>query len=245
MGCLENKRIIVTGASRGIGRAITIACAREGALVGANYFRSGVEAESVRLCNESRITLLPFDVSQDAAASAAIEGFRRDHERIDCLVNCAGILLPALLLKAGMPEIQQQLAVNLLGSIICSQKVLPAMLRQRAGVILNFSSVASERPLAGQSIYAASKAGVEGFTRGLACEYGGKNVRALALRLGPVDTDMLRPILEKDNAFVSRLFQKRLASPEEVANIVVHLLSDACRFATGAIIPFDGGYCCS
>src|SRR5213592_1381672 len=154
---LEGKKILVTGASRGIGRAIALACARAGAIVGLNYRSSEESARALQKENLNRFILLPFDVRDGVAVSAAVAEFRERAGRIDGWVNNAGINLPDLLLSAAPQKIREQIEVNLAGPILCAQAVLPVMLEQHSGVILNISSVAATRPSRGQAVYAATK----------------------------------------------------------------------------------------
>ena len=149
---LEGKKIVVTGASRGIGRAIALACARAGAVVGLNYRASEESARALEKAHLNRFILLPFDVRDGEAVSAAVARFRERAGRIDGWVNNAGINLPDLLLSASPQKIREQIDVNLAGPILCAQAVLPVMLEQHSGVILNMSSVAATRPPASAAL---------------------------------------------------------------------------------------------
>ncbi|MBI2898639.1 MAG: SDR family oxidoreductase [Planctomycetes bacterium] len=240
---LDGKRIVVTGAGRGIGRAIALACLREGAVVGVHYRTSEESARELERNHPGRVRLLRFDVRDPDTIAPAVSGFRESEGRIDGWVNNAGIVLPSLLMTADVDRIRALLDVNLLGPILCARAVLPIMLRQRCGVILNVGSVAAERPLPGQSVYAAAKGGVEALTRALAVEYGRKGIRVHCLRPGPVDTPMLasaRALAEE--AILSRTPLRRIGRPEEVAEMAVFLLGDRASFVTGSIHTIDGGY---
>ncbi|PWU12358.1 MAG: hypothetical protein C5B50_21625 [Verrucomicrobia bacterium] len=244
---LEGKRVLVTGAGRGIGRAIARLCAREGAIVGINYYSS--EAAARELCEEIQrdekrpAHLVPFDVSSADAVEKGVEGFCELAGRIDVLVNNAGRFEGGLLATMPVEAIQRMLSINLAGAIYCARAVLPHFLQQRSGVILNVGSVASSRPNQGQSVYVASKGALEGFTRALAVEYARKNIRVICLCPGPVNSDMTAAIRALAGDRVeNRIPLGRLGSPEEVARFAVHLLSDQMSFATGSIYPFDGGY---
>jgi 3-oxoacyl-[acyl-carrier protein] reductase len=240
---LEGKRIVVTGAARGIGRAIALACARAGAVVGVNYHYSEAAARDMAAEQPDRLFPLPFDVADAEAVAAAVARFRADQGRIDGWMNNAAVHHPALLVAADDGRIRDQVATNLLGPLWCARAVLPVMLEQRGGVILNVSSVAATRPIRGQSVYAATKGGIESLTRALALEYGRKGVRVHAIRPGPIATDMLEPTRSlAGDAAPERSALPRLGRAEEVADFAVYLLSDKAAFVTGSVHAIDGGY---
>ena len=240
---LRGKRILVTGASRGIGRAIAIACASAGARVGVNYHRSRDCALAV--CTEigSAATPLEFDVGDAEAVARGVAAFAVFAGGIDGLVNNAGINRPSLLVSASDADIAATIATNLVGPIMCTRAVIPAMLEARRGVIVNVSSVAAGRPSRGQAVYAATKGAIESLTRAVAVEYGRKGIRCHAIRPGAVDTDMLattKALAEED--VLAKTALKRIASVEEIAALVVFLLSDEASYITGSIHAIDGGY---
>jgi len=215
---LQGKRVIVTGASRGIGRAIAIACARSGATVGVNFNRSEQEARELAAQLGASAMLLKFDVGDSAAVAAGVASFVERTGGLDVLVNNAGIIRPALLVSAADDDIADVIRTNLAGPIACTRAALPAMIRQRRGVILNVSSVAAEHPSRGQTVYAATKGAIEAFTRAVAIEYGRKGIACVCISPGPVDTGMFAATraLAGDDV-LERTPWKRFATPEEVA----------------------------
>lgn len=234
--------MLVTGASRGIGRAVALACAREGADVGVHYRAAAGAARAVAAEVEAlgrRAMVLAFDVRDESAVAAGVEAFGD----ADALVQCAGVVRPGLLATSDPAALREVLETNLLGAALCARAVLPGMLRRRRGVVLNVSSVAAVRPFRGQAIYAAAKAGVEALTRALAIEYARKGIRVVCLRPGPVETDMIESTRElAGEELLRRVPLGRLARPEEIAEAAVHLLSDRAAFVTGSVHPVDGGY---
>jgi 3-oxoacyl-[acyl-carrier protein] reductase len=240
---LEGKKIVVTGAGRGIGRAIAEACVRAGAIVGINC-RSTQDSVQT-LCEENPEHFIPllFDVRDRAAINKGVAEFRQRAGTIDGWVNNAGVNHPGLLATATADTIREQIDVNLMGPILCSQAVLPVMLEQRKGVIVNVSSVAAVKPARGQAVYAASKGGVESLTKALALEYARKGIRVHCIRPGPIDTRMIEStrVLAGDEV-LARVPMGRLGKPEEVADLAVFLLSERSSFMTGSIHTIDGGY---
>lgn len=239
---LKGKVILVTGASHGIGWAIASACGAAGASVGVHYHTS--QASAVAFAERLGGTAVGFDLRDADAVRAGITGFANAHGRLDGLVCNAGVTHTGLAVTQPWGDVCDLVNVNLLGTIACAQAALPAMIRQRSGVILTVSSVAAVRPSRGQAAYAASKGGIEAFTRALAVEYGRKGIRVLGLRPGPIDTKMLQPTRAlAEDKLMSRVPLRRVGSPEEIAHFAVLLLSDRAAFATGSIHSIDGGYC--
>ncbi len=237
---LSGKRIVVVGGSGGIGAAIARRCAALGATVGIHGFRNQARAEA--LAQELGGFALHFDVRDSQAVNAAIAR-ALVAAPIDALVNAAGVHHAELLVSAEDGRVVEQLEINLLGAIYCTRAVLPGMLQQKKGVLLNVSSITAEHPIQGGVVYAATKAGLEAFTRGVALECGKKGIRALCLRPGPVDTSMLAAARAlAGDAVAARTALKRLATPEEVSEFAAFLLSDAAAYVTGSVHAVDGGF---
>jgi 3-oxoacyl-[acyl-carrier protein] reductase len=242
---LAGKRIAITGASSGIGRAIAIACAEHGATVAIGFHRGRQAAEDLAQSLQARgaaCELMQLDVRDSESIAAAIHSF--GHERgIDGLVAAAGVNRAGLLVATEPERLREQLEVNLLGPMLCAREALPMMMRARSGVVLFVGSVAAVRPVRGQAAYAASKGGLEALTRALAVEYAKKGIRVLCLRPGATDTPMLATTRELgEDELIDRIPARRVANPEEIAAHAVFLLGDGARYATGSCHTVDGGY---
>ncbi len=244
---LLGKRVVVTGASRGLGRAIALAAAREGADVGVGYHERKNDAEFVTndITNESgrRAIAFPFDVSSERDVESAVDHFERELGPIDGWVNNAGYNRGGLLVTGDANEWRQELEVNVLGPLLCARAIIKRMMQRRCGVIVNVSSVAAVRPTRGQVAYAACKGGVESMTRALAVEYAKKGIAVLCLRPGPIDTDMLAATrVLADDEVIKKTLVGRIASADEIAEHAVFMLSSRAAYATGSIVTVDGGY---
>lgn len=242
---LAGQIALVTGGSRGIGRAIAIDLARRGAHVGINY-RSGEEA--ARSCLDQirheggSGELVPFDVGDPEAPGDRIPSFAKEKGRLDVLVNNAGITIDGLLLRYKEEDWQRTIEVNLGGAFRCTRAAARPMARQRYGRIVNLSSVVATMGNAGQAVYAATKSGLEGMTKALARELASRAVTVNAVAPGFIDTDMTANLPEEARAaYLTMVPLGRLGTAEEVAAAVGFLCSPQASYVTGAVLAVNGG----
>jgi NAD(P)-dependent dehydrogenase (short-subunit alcohol dehydrogenase family) len=240
---LAGGRIFVTGASRGIGRAIAAACAAEGAIVGIGWHHAREQAEGLARTIGERAHAVNVDVSDPKSVHDAIEGFTRTAGGLDALVANAGLHVAGLLATAKDEDLKRLVDTNVLGPLVCAREALPHMLANRGGTILFVGSASASRPARGQAAYATTKGSVEALARAICVEYARKGIRAVCLRPGAVDTDMLAATVAMAEAEVtSRIPARRVAKPEEIASIAVSLLASDASYVNGAVIDADGGY---
>lgn len=242
---LENKVALVTGAGRGIGRAIAIALAKEGAEVVVNYNGSEERAKEVKQTieeNGGKASIYKCNVSDFEACEAMIKDIVKEHGRLDILVNNAGITKDGLIMKMKEEDFDSVLNVNLKGTFNTIRHSTRQMLRQKSGKIINISSVSGILGNAGQANYAASKAGVIGLTKTMARELGSRGITVNAIAPGFVDTEMTGVLSEeiRENA-CRQIILGRFGKTEDIANVAVFLASDKADYITGQVISVDGG----
>lgn len=238
---LKDKNVFVTGSTRGIGLAI----AHEFARRGANVVLNGRSELSDELLHQFgaygvRVIGISGDISQEADAKRMVEGATAQLGSVDILVNNAGITNDKLLLKMTEADFEEVLKVNLTGAFNMTQAVLKAMMKARQGAIINLSSVVGLTGNVGQANYAASKAGLIGFSKSVAKEVAGRGIRVNVIAPGFIASDMTDAIPEKmkDN-IIGQIPMKRIGNPEEVAQVAVFLAEQ--EYLTGQVIAIDGG----
>ena len=242
---LTGKSAIVTGASRGIGRAIAVALARAGADVAINYAGNAEAAKKTEeLCAAygANTLVLKADVANAEECKTMVEQAKERFGKIDILVNNAGITRDKLMIGMSETDFMDVINTNLKGAFLCMQLVSKLMLKQRCGRIINLSSVVGLHGNAGQVNYAASKAGVIGMTKSAAKELASRNITVNAVAPGMIETDMTAVIPEKaKEAMMVSIPAGRAGKPEEIADMVVFLASDKAAYITGQVISVDGG----
>lgn len=240
------KRVaVVTGGSRGIGRAVCVALAEQGCQVVVNC-QHGMEAaeETAALCREKGVDAITVqaDVSTQEGCDALFKAATEAFGRVDILVNNAGVIRDNLIMRLSEEDYDKVLDTNLKGAFLCCKAASRLMMRQRYGRIVNLSSVVGLRGNAGQTAYAASKAGIVGLTKSLAKELASRGVTANAVAPGYIETDMTAALPEATRAaMVQGIPAARPGKPEEVARAVAFLASEESGYITGQVLRVDGG----
>lgn len=241
---LEGKVALITGGARGIGRAIALRLARDGVriAIGDLLREEGLNTQKEVEEAGSEAMFAALDVTDEASVKDTVAQVESRWGHIDILANNAGITRDRLLLRLSEQDWDAVLDVNLKGAYLCSRAVLPLMLRQRWGRIVGTASVVGLAGNPGQTNYAASKAGLIGFTKALAREVATRNITVNAVAPGYIETQMVQTLSEKvQEAILGQIPMRRFGTPEDVAGVVAFLCSEEASYITGHVINVDGG----
>jgi 3-oxoacyl-[acyl-carrier protein] reductase len=244
-GGLQEQVALVTGASRGIGRAIAQRLAREGAFVLINYVHQQAAAEETRaaiIADGGQAELCQFDVANSVDVTAAIQAALERYSKIDILVNNAGLSIDNLLMRLKEDEWDRVIDVNLKGVFLCTKAVVRSMLKQKSGRIINLTSVVAQTGNAGQAAYTAAKAGVIGFTKTMAKELASRAITVNAVAPGFIETDMTGSLPDQvKSGYLSLIPAGRWGTAAEVAEVVAFLAGPLAGYITGQVININGG----
>ena len=242
---LDGKIALVTGGSRGIGRACCEALAEHGATVIVNYVKGEDAAREVAdtiTKNGGKAEICGFDVGDPKACEAAIEDIVKRHGRLDILVANAGISIDGLLLRMKDDDLDRLFQVNVKGSLACARGALRSMMRAKTGRIIFMSSVVGEMGNVGQTAYAASKAALIGAARSIGREYASRNITVNVVAPGFIDTDMTRAMPEEaKQGLVGQIALGRLGEPADIARAVAFLAGPSASYITGETLHVNGG----
>ena len=235
----------MTGASRGIGKAIALSLSRAGAHVVVNYRGNQTAAEeslSAIAAQGGRGELCPFDIADESQVETAVKNIVDRHQKLDILVNNAGVTADNLLMRVKPADWDQVIGINLKGTVLCTKAVSRVMIRQHRGRIVNLSSVVGQTGNAGQSIYAAAKAGIIGFTKAVAREVASRGVTVNAVAPGFIESDMTARLPDKlREEFLHSIPLGRFGTCEEVAEMVLFLAGPGAAYVTGQVLSINGG----
>jgi len=245
MATLQGQVALVTGASRGIGRAIALALGQFGVHVIINYKGNQAAAEeTLGLLRAASADgeLKAFDIADEAQVEAAVKQIVEAHKTVDILVNNAGVTADSLLMRMKTADWDQVIGTNLKGTMLCTKVVSRQMIKQRSGRIVNLSSVVGQMGNVGQSLYAASKAGIIGFTKAMARELASRSITVNAVAPGFIDSDMTAGLSEKlREEFLRSIPLGRFGTCQEVADMVVFLAGEGGSYVTGQVFNVNGG----
>ena len=239
----ERQVALITGATRGIGKEIALELAKNGFDIAVNY-RGTIDEDLKKEieANNVRCEFVEADVSNFEQCESMIKETIEKYGRIDVLVNNAGITKDGLIMRMKKEDFEAVIDVNLVGTFNVTRNVIPYMLKQKSGRIINVSSVVGVAGNAGQTNYSASKAGVIGFTKSLAKEVASRNILVNAIAPGFIDTDMTKVLSDTVKEGINaQIPLKRMGSPKEVAKVVKFLASEDSSYVTGQVINIDGG----
>ena len=242
---LKGKVALVTGASRGIGKAIALGLAENGAAVAVNYSSSessALEVAEIIRKNGGKAEIFKARVNEEAEVEEMFSAVEKKLGPVDILVNNAGITKDNLLMRMKTEEWDMVIAVNLKGAFLCTRRALKGMMKNRYGKIINISSVVGFSGNAGQFNYSATKAGVIGMTKSAALECASRGIRVNAVAPGFIETDMTASISDDMKAaYMEKIPLKSLGKPEDIANAVIYLASPLSDYMTGQTLHLNGG----
>lgn len=239
------KVVLVTGGSRGIGRACALAFGKRGATVVLSYAGNEAAAsEAVGLIHQAggKAKAVKFDVADSSACAEAVDSIVKEFGKLDVLVNNAGVAIDGLVMRVKDDDWDKTLDTNLKGAFALIRAASRPMMKAKGGAIINLTSIVGESGNAGQAAYSASKAGLIGLTKSVAKELASRNIRVNAVSPGFIDTDMTAKIPEETRKqMLAGIPLGKLGSPEDIANAVVFLASDSAAYITGEVLKVNGG----